>query len=33
MLARIDVTEISDVPGGIVTYIKIKGADINSAEI
>ena len=33
VLARIDVTEISDVPGGIVTYIKIKGADINSAEI
>ena len=33
VLERIDVTEISDIPGGIVTYIKTEGADINSAEI
>ncbi len=33
VLARIDVTEISDVPGGIVTYIKIEGSDVKSAEI
>ncbi len=33
VLERIDVTEISDVPGGIVTYIKIEGSDVKSAEI
>ncbi len=33
VLERIDVTEISDIPGGIVTYIKIEGSDIKSAEI
>jgi hypothetical protein len=33
VLERIDVTEISDIPGGIVTYIKIDGADLTFAEI
>ncbi len=33
VLERIGITEISDVPGGIVTYMKTKDADINSAAI
>jgi predicted transcriptional regulator len=33
VLERIGITEISDVPGGIVTYMKTEGADINKAEI
>ncbi len=33
VLERLGITEISDVPGGIVTYIKIEGANIDSAEI
>jgi DNA-binding MarR family transcriptional regulator len=30
---RLGITEVSDVPGGIVTYVKTEGADINSGEI
>jgi hypothetical protein len=33
VLERIGITEVSDVPGGIVTYMKTEGADINRAEI
>ncbi len=33
LLERIGMTKVSDVPGGIVTYIKTGGAGINSAEI
>ncbi len=33
VLERIGITEVSDVPGGIVTYMKTEGADINKAEI
>ncbi len=33
VLERLGITEVSDVPGGILTYIRIEGADINSAEI
>lgn len=33
LLERIGTTKVSDVPGGIVTYIKTGGAGINSAEI
>jgi hypothetical protein len=33
LLERIGMTKVSDVPGGILTYIKTEGAGINSAEI
>ncbi len=33
VLERIGITEISDVPGGIVTYMRTEGADIDSAVI
>ncbi len=33
VLERIGITEVSDVPGGIITYMKIEDADINKAEI
>ncbi len=33
LLERIGVTSVSDVPGGILTYMKTEGADIDSAEI
>jgi hypothetical protein len=33
VLERIGITEVSDVPGGIVTYMKIEGSDISRAKI
>ncbi|HWQ96215.1 MAG TPA: hypothetical protein VN368_02465 [Candidatus Methylomirabilis sp.] len=33
LLERIGMTKVSDVPGGILTYIRIEGAGIDSAEI
>lgn len=33
LLERIGMTSVSDVPGGIITYMKTEGAGIDSAEI